>query len=104
VSAIVTSDEDEDWFVNNRGWSIILDCAMRHAEPEKRNDYEKYTNPIGIDFTFIDPPKRPEVAQWLLRAVEALCGPEAAEQGWDTEKDRAHLEELAVMLRRMTRA
>jgi hypothetical protein len=42
------------------------------------------------------------VALWLLRAVEALSGPEAAGQGWDDDDNRAHLEELAVMLRQLT--
>jgi hypothetical protein len=102
MSAIVTSPADEDWYINNRGWSIILDRAMRELTPAERDELAKHAGPIGLNFRFVDEPERPRVAAWLLRAVEALSGPEAAEQGWDDDKNRAHLAELAVMLRELT--
>lgn len=101
MAAIVTSDEDEDWFTNSRGWSIILERAMRDVEPGRHEEFEKYTNPIGIDFTFIDESNRRDVARWLLGAVQALCGPEGDQHGWAGERSRSHLQELATMLRRM---
>lgn len=102
MSAIVTSPEDEDWYINNRGWSIIMDRAMRDLDPAEREVFENYAGPIGLNFRSVEPAHRPPVARWLLGAVEALSGPEAAEQGWDDENNRAHLDELAVMLRHLT--
>jgi hypothetical protein len=101
MSAIVTSPEDEDWYINSRGWSIILDRAMRDLTPAERDEFVKHADSIGLNFRFVDEPQRPRVALWLLRAVEALSGPEAAGQGWDDDDNRAHLEELAVMLRQL---
>ena len=99
MSAIVTSPEDEDWYINNRGWSIIMERAMRDLDPAEREMFENYAGPIGLNFRSVEPAERPLVARWLLRAVEALAGPEAAEQGWDSDESRAHLEEVAVMVR-----
>jgi hypothetical protein len=104
MSAIVTSPEDHDWYTNSRSWSIILDQAMRELAPAERDEFVKHAGPIGLNFRFVDEPQRTQVAGWLLRAVEALSGPEAAGQGWDDENNRAHLAELAVMLRPMTKA
>ncbi len=101
MSAIVTSDEDVDWFTNSRAWSIILERAMRAVDQTKRAEYEWHANTVGIDCTLIDAKNRPEIAQWLLETVEALSGPEAAEHDWDTEADKKHLQDLAAMLRRM---
>lgn len=103
MSAIVTSPEDVDWYVNNRGWHIIRDRARRGVEPGLRDEFEGHVGVIGVDFRFVEPWQRPRVAQWLLTAVEALAGPEAAEHGWDSEADRVHLEEVADMLRRVVR-
>jgi len=104
MSAIVTSPEDEDWFTNSHSWSIIMDRARQEVEAGKHDEFDKHASTIGVNFRFIEPPQRPQVARWLLRAVEALAGPEAAEHGWATEANRAHLEELAVMLRRIAPA
>jgi hypothetical protein len=102
MSAIVTSPEDEDWYTNSRSWSIILDHAMRELTPAEQDEFSKHAGPIGLNFRFVDEPQRPQVARWLLRAVEALSGPEAAGQGWADDSNRAHLNELAVMLRQLT--
>jgi hypothetical protein len=101
MSAIVTSPEDEDWYTNSRSWSIILDRAMRDLTSTERDEFVKHAGPIGVNFRFVDEPERPRVARWLLRAVEALAGPEAAEHDWATDANRSHLEEVAVMLRRI---
>jgi hypothetical protein len=101
MSAIVTSPEDEDWYINNRGWHILLERAMRDLTPEERDEFEWHAGPIGLNFMMVEPALRRRVALWLLPAVEALGGPEAAEQGWDSPESRARLEELAVMLRRI---
>lgn len=101
MSAIVTSPEDEDWYINNRGWGIILERAMRELTPAARDDFESHADSIGVNFRLMEPEHHRKVALWLLPAVEALGGPEAAEQGWESADNRAHLAELAAMLRRI---
>ena len=99
MSALVTSDEDEDWYTNSRAWSIILEVAMASISPDLRTEYAGHVNSIGVDFTLIDSSKRSEVAHWLLSAVEHLRGPLAIQEGWDTERDLSHLGELSEILR-----
>jgi hypothetical protein len=101
MSALVVSPDDQDWWINNRGWAILLERAMRDLSPEERDELEWYANSIGVNFPRIEPAQHRKVALWLLPAVEALAGPEAAEQGWESAENRAHLDELAVMLRRI---
>ena len=101
MSAIVISDQDEDWFTNSRAWSMIVDRARRRLDSADLGTFDQHVDTIGVDFTGIEVDQRRPVAQWLLAAVEELNGPAAAGQGWDTEANRSHLAELEVMLRRM---
>ncbi|GAA0550791.1 hypothetical protein GCM10010172_36210 [Paractinoplanes ferrugineus] len=101
MSAIVTDDRDEDWYTNGRGWSIITERVMKDLDPAQVETFETYASTIGLNFGRIEQPTRGEVARWVLRAVETLAGPEAAEHGWDTDNSRNHLGELVVMLRAM---
>ncbi|GAA1999771.1 hypothetical protein [Catenulispora subtropica] len=101
MSAIVVSDEGDDWFTNSYTWSTILEIAFGAIEQEQRDRYRKYANTIGADFELMPEEVRPEIAGWLLAAIEDLLGPAGAEHGWDKPSDREHLGELAGMLRRM---
>ena|SRR5581483_3894533 len=95
MSALVTSDEDEDWYTNSRTWSIILERAMAPLDMPARSEYERYANAIGIDFTLIEVSKRAQLASWLLAVIDDLQGPLASVYGWDTGRDRARLRELS---------
>jgi hypothetical protein len=101
MSAIVISDEDENWFTNSRAWSILVDRARRRLDGANLEIFDNHVDIIGVDFTCIEANQRRQVAQWLLHPVEELCGSSAAEEGWDTEVSRNHLRALATMLRRM---
>jgi hypothetical protein len=101
VSAIVTSDEDRNWFTNSLTWLTILEAAMESVEADKREEYEWYADSLGIDFTLIPPLKRVELARWLLPTIERFCGEEGVRHGWASDRDRAHLQDLADMLRHM---
>jgi hypothetical protein len=96
MSAIVTDDRDVDWYTNGRSWSIIRERAERDLDPAQLETFREHVDTVGVMFSLIDEPERRDVARWLLRAVESLDNPE-----WDDERNRAHLEELAVMLRAM---
>lgn len=98
MSALVTSDEDQDWYTNSRTWSIILEYAAAPLDAGTRSELEQYANTIGIDFTLIEVSKRSQLANWLLVAVNELQGPLAAQYGWDTDRDRSHLRELSKIL------
>ena len=101
MSAIVTSDKDEDWFTNSYTWLTILERAFDALPQERHDEYEGYANPIGANFMLMPAEVRPSVARWLLGTVDDLLGPAGAEYGWDKERDRAHLAELATMLRQI---
>lgn len=101
MSAIVTSDEDEDWFTNSYTWLTILERAFNALDPELHDKYDAYADSIGADFLLMPVEVRAPVARWLLHTVEELLGPAGAEYGWDKERDREHLGRLADMLRRM---
>jgi hypothetical protein len=101
MSAVVTSDENEDWFTNSHTWAIIIERAQDGLTSNDKKEFEEHVNTIGIDFTLIDKEKRRQISRWLLQSVEALCGPAGAEEGWDNEVNKNHLKALAVMLRRM---
>jgi hypothetical protein len=101
MSAIVTSDEDEDWFTNSRAWSIILERVRRRLSDTDFAEFANHADTIGLNFLLMDAAKRRQVALWLLEPVEDLCGEGGAEEGWDTPSDKAHLGALAVMLRRI---
>ncbi|MFI9787665.1 hypothetical protein ACIHEI_29790 [Kitasatospora sp. NPDC051984] len=102
MSAIVTSEDGEDWFTNSYGWHTICELAMERLAPAVRDEYQRYASSIGVDFSTLDQPKRAEVAGWLLAVVDELRGARAAEFGWDTERDRAHLSKLSDLLRPMS--
>jgi hypothetical protein len=99
MSAVVVTPDDQDWYTNNQSWTIILDRFFQEVGPEKQDEFEWYADTIGINFSLIDEAKRAPVAQALLRTVEALTGPEAAEHGWDDDTNRIHLGKLAALLR-----
>lgn len=101
MSAIVTSDRDEDWFTNSRAWSIILERAAANLDAKQLEEFKQHVNTIGVDFTLVDPLLRPKIALWLIAAVEALHDSGAEEQGWGSKGDQIHLAELISMLRRM---
>lgn len=77
---------------------------MRELAPAQQDEFVKHAGPIGLNFRFVNEPQSSQVAGWLLRSVEALSGPEAVQHGWDDDTNRAHLQELAVMLRQITTA
>ncbi|NUP52848.1 MAG: hypothetical protein HOW97_36825 [Catenulispora sp.] len=100
MSAVVTSDKGEDWFTNSYTWLTVLERAFNALPPEQHDEYDGYATSIGANFELMPAEARPRVARWLLRTVDELLGPVGAEYGWDKERDRAHLAELAAMLRR----
>ncbi len=101
MSAIVTSDQGEDWYTNSFTWQTILDRAFSGLDERQADEYRAYANTVGADFELMPARIRPEVARWLLSTVEELLGPAGGEYGWDKPNDQQHLGGLASMLRRM---
>lgn len=95
MAADVVFTAEDPWYTSSESWYGILEYAMSDLEAPTREEYGRYVSaPLGIDFTSLPDDKAAEVARWLGRIVESML----AAGTWESERSRAHMQELTRKL------
>jgi hypothetical protein len=95
MAADVVFTAEDPWYTSSESWYTILEFAMSDLQPPAREEYKRYVSaPLGIDFTSLPDDKSVEVACWFTGVIERML----AEGMWESERSRAHMQELARKL------